>query len=278
MLQRGLEFENDGWRIFLDTVAATWPALAAGQNLFGFVAGVPNIKNSSTTYELVTPTGTQTLTNKTLTSPTINGGTASGLVLTAPQINDTTADHQYIVAVSELAADRNITLPLLTGNDVFVFADFIQTLTNKTFNLTSNTLTGTLAQFNTAVSDADLASLAGTETLTNKRITPRIFTLTDAATIAVNADTTDIGVVTLGGNRTLGNPSGTPTDGQELIIRVRQDGTGTRTLAYDTQYRFTGAVAPTVTSTANETSYLRFMYHSADVKWDLISSALDFRA
>lgn len=278
MLQRGLEFENDGWRIFLDTVAAAWPALAAGQNLFGFVAGVPNIKNSSTTYELVTPTGTQTLTNKTLTSPTINGGTASGLVLTAPQINDTTADHQYIVAVSELAADRNITLPLLTGNDVFVFADFIQTLTNKTFNLTSNTLTGTTAQFNSALSDGDFATLAGTETLTNKRITPRIFTLTDAATIAVNADTTDIGVVTLGGNRTLGNPSGTPTDGQVLIIRVRQDGTGTRTLAYDTQYRFPAATAPTVTATANETSYLTFMYHSADVKWDLISSALDFRA
>ncbi len=64
----------------------------------------------------------QTLTNKTLTSP----------VLTTPQINDTTADHQYVFAVSELAADRTVTLPLLTGNDTFVFADFTQTLTNKT--------------------------------------------------------------------------------------------------------------------------------------------------
>lgn len=71
----------------------------------------------------------QTLTNKTLTSP----------VLTTPQINDTSADHQYITAVSELTADRTVTLPLLTGNDEFVFKDHTQTLTNKTLDSTSPT-------------------------------------------------------------------------------------------------------------------------------------------
>jgi hypothetical protein len=45
------------------------------------------------------------------------------------------------------------------------------TLTNKTVNLTSNTLSGTVAQFNTALSDGDFATLAGTETLTNKTLT-----------------------------------------------------------------------------------------------------------
>lgn len=45
------------------------------------------------------------------------------------------------------------------------------TLTGKTVNLTSNTLTGTVAQFNTALSDGDFATLAGTETLTNKTLT-----------------------------------------------------------------------------------------------------------
>ena len=60
---------------------------------------------------IVTTSATQTLTGKTLTSP----------VLTTPQINDTSSDHQYIFAGSELAADRTVTLPLLTANDEFVF-------------------------------------------------------------------------------------------------------------------------------------------------------------
>jgi len=71
---------------------------------------------------IVGTSDTQTLSNKTLTSP----------VLTTPQINDTSSDHQYIFAVSELTADRTVTLPLLTGNDIFVFEAFVQTLTNKT--------------------------------------------------------------------------------------------------------------------------------------------------
>jgi len=75
-----------------------------------------------TWYEAIGTTTTQTLTNKTLTSP----------VLTTPQINDSAADHQYVFAAANLAADRTVSLPLLTGNDSFVFEAHTQTLTNKT--------------------------------------------------------------------------------------------------------------------------------------------------
>ena len=83
------------------------------------------LPNLTGTVSLIT--ATETLTNKTLTSPIVNSP-----VLTTPQINDTSSDHQYVVAVSELAADRNVTLPLLTGNDEFTFNAHTQTLTNKT--------------------------------------------------------------------------------------------------------------------------------------------------
>ena len=85
--------------------------------------------------ELVSTVATQTLTNKTMT-----GAIMTSPVLTTPQIEDSSADHQYIFAVSELAADRTVTLPLLAADDEFVFKDHTQTLTNKT--LTSATLTG----------------------------------------------------------------------------------------------------------------------------------------
>ena len=73
---------------------------------------------------IVGTSDSQTLTNKTLTSP----------LMTTPQINDTSANHQYVFGVSELAADRTVTLPLLTGNDTFVFANHAQTLDNKTID------------------------------------------------------------------------------------------------------------------------------------------------
>ena len=71
-------------------------------------------------------------------------------------------------------------LNLASGKSLYLngtlLKDASETLTNKTISLASNTVTSTLAQLNTAISDADVASLAGTETLTNKTLTAPIFT------------------------------------------------------------------------------------------------------
>jgi hypothetical protein len=86
----------------------------------------------------------------------------------------------------------------LTDNDFATLAG-TETLTNKTVNLSSNTLTGTTAQFNTALSDGDFATIAGTETLTNKTLTsPAI----NGATIATS-NTRLAGVDEKTGNYTL---------------------------------------------------------------------------
>jgi len=66
-----------------------------------------------------------------------------------------------------------------------------QTLTNKTVNLTSNTLTGTIAQFNTALSDADFATLAGSETLTNKTLSSAVL----SGTITIGGSTGTAGQI-----------------------------------------------------------------------------------
>lgn len=52
----------------------------------------------------------------------------------------------------------------------FITATSTDTLTNKSINLSSNPITGTLAQFNAAVSDANLVSISGTEVLSNKTL------------------------------------------------------------------------------------------------------------
>ena len=121
--------------------------------------------------------------------------TLSGKTLTLPQINDTSSDHQYVFAVSELAADRTVTLPLLAGDDEFVFKDHIQTLTNKT--LTSATLTGLFGSVQSL-------SGAGAVDLTNT-VTEITSTGADALTLA-NGTVGQIKVITMivdGGDATL---------------------------------------------------------------------------
>ena len=69
-----------------------------------------------------------------------------------------------------------------------------QTLTNKGIDLATNTVSGTIALFNTALSDADFATLAGTETLTNKTITSPLvsgLSLTDSTIVFEGATAND---------------------------------------------------------------------------------------
>jgi hypothetical protein len=88
-------------------------------------------------------------------------------------------------------------------------------------------------------------------------------TLTDAATIAVDMATFLNATVTLGGNRTLGNPSNTKV-GQTGYIRIVQPGSGgPYTLAYASNWEFGGGVAPVLTTTANAVDILFYQVLSA---------------
>lgn len=97
-------------------------------------------------------------------------------------------------------------------------------------------------------------------------------TLTDAATISVDMGTFINATVTLGGNRTLGNPTNTK-NGQTGVIEVVQDGTGSRTLSFGSNYKFAGGSAPTLTTTASAKDYL--FYQVVSSTFILITSTLD---
>jgi hypothetical protein len=83
--------------------------------------------------------------------------------------------------------------------------DGTQTLTNKTIDLASNTFTGTTAQFNTALSDANFTTLAGAETLTNKTISGASNTLTNIGngSLTNSSITVNGSAVSLGGSVTI---------------------------------------------------------------------------
>ena len=92
-------------------------------------------------------------------------------------------------------------------------------------------------------------------------------TLTDAATITVDAGTGNHFRVTLGGNRTLAAPTN-PTDGQRIVFEIIQDATGSRTLTWNGSYAFgTDVPSPTLTTTANKRDFVTFVYNSTAAKW-----------
>ena len=153
-----------------------------------------------TTDTVVLLTATQTLTNKTLTAPVLGGETttASGNLQVNPatkivevrgggstegqiQLNCRDNSHgQKIVAQPHSAGVTNEMLLPAGANSTLVSRVSTDTLTNKTIDLTDNTLSGTLTEFNTALSGDDFVSLTGTETLTNKTLTSPTITGTGA--------------------------------------------------------------------------------------------------
>jgi hypothetical protein len=101
--------------------------------------------------------------------------------------------------------------------------------------------------------------------------------ITSAATITPTSDTTNqYNVTALAANATIAAPSGTPIDGQRLIIRIKDNGTS-RTLTWTTSggaYRVIGATLP-IATTVNKTTYVGCIYNSANSFWDVIAVATE---
>lgn len=103
------------------------------------------------------------------------GAFAQRFPTTQLQLDNPAGTFQYIFATSAIiTTDKTVTLPLLTANDTFVFNAFGATLTNKTITLGGNTITGTKAQFDTALTDDNFAYIGQANIFTqNQRVDAR---------------------------------------------------------------------------------------------------------
>lgn len=109
--------------------------------------------------------------------------------------------------------------------------------------------------------DADTAKTDVAQTFTAGQ-RGEVTTLTDAATIAVDFADSNNFAVTLGGNRTLGNPTN-QVAGQSGSIFVIQDGTGGRTLAYSSDWEFAGGAAPTLSTAASAVDRIDYIVRAS---------------
>lgn len=153
-------------------------------------------------------------------------------------------------------------------------------LTGRKINIYNllGTLLSTIENSNTGVRAYVMPDASGTmvlndntATLTNKRITKRVTSITSSSTPTPNADTDDqLNITALGTAATIQNPTGTPTSGQLLMIRIK-DNTVARALSFDTQYRFSSELSAPTTTISSKTLYMLFERNGADSRWDCLS-------
>lgn len=109
--------------------------------------------------------------------------------------------------------------------------------------------------------DADTAKTDVAQTFTAAQ-RGTITTLTDGATVTPDFATSNNYTLTLGGNRTIANPTNL-TAGQSGSIFLVQDGTGSRTAAWGSYWNFAGGVAPVLTTAASAVDRVDYVVRSA---------------
>jgi hypothetical protein len=248
------------------------------------MVGLGNVDNTADASKPVS-TAQQTALNlkAPLASPTFTG-TIAGITASMVGLGsvDNTADTAKPVSTAQQTAlnlKANLASPTFTGTvsgitAAMVAAVALATVTTKG-DLLAATASATIARLgvgsNGQVLTADSAQAAGVKWAPAAGGTPAPVTLTYAATIATDASLSNTFRVTLAGNPLLGNPTN-PTDGQVTTWEITQDGTGSRTLALDTKFKFGTDLTSVVLSTAaGATDILAVKYNLAADKYRVVS-------
>jgi len=221
-----------------------------------------------------TLTGLGTMAEQNANAVAITGGTITGVTGLVTSVTGTAP------VVSSGGNTPAISMPAATEsvNGYLTSADW------TTFNSKgSGTVTsiiagtglsgGTITTTGTIAIDSTVATLSGTQTLTNKRINPRISSTTSTATLTVNSDSFDQAVLTAQAVAlSVAAPTGTPVNGQKLTLRFKDNATA-QTISWTITsggFRVIGCTLPT-TTVISKTVYIGCIYNSDDTFWDVVS-------
>lgn len=199
---------------------------------------------------------------------------ANGNVTTVPAIGVIDDDDDGIVEITEIIG-QNVWFTIYgdTGNTYPTTTTADLNFVTGTGDVLSTSVSGQTITIDHTLGTAGQILQANS---TNNYWGPRVRTqsITSSASITPPADDVDqYNVTALAIDAQLSNPTGTPTNGQKMMIRILDDGTP-RTLTYDSQYRAIGVTLPS-TTTSSKTAYYECIYNSEDAMWDVIAVSLE---
>lgn len=147
--------------------------------------------------------------------------------------------------------------------------DAVATVAGKTGNVT---LTASDVGLGNVDNTSNATERAAVATLANKRITPRVGTVASSATPTIDCDLYDqYNITALAAAITGVTVSGSPTDGQKLLVRIKDNGTA-RALTFGSSFVASGSAALPTTTTVNKTHLLGFIYDSAVAKFVCVAA------
>jgi hypothetical protein len=189
-----------------------------------------------------------------VTASDVADGTLTGAKLTTPLDLSSTVLTAPKIASGGFIADAN-------SNEQIKFTTTASAVNEFTV---TNAATGNRPDLSVTGSDTNIGLSITTKgtglVLFNDGAYNAEATLADGATITWDVGSSPVAKVTLGGNRTLSAPTNSAA-GQFIALTVIQDGTGSRTLSFNSAYEFTGDTAPTLTTTASKADIFVFKYN-----------------